>query len=959
MPITRKYLDWKSPALPAAAEYLLARYRQGDEVDLSRVLVVTPVIRAGRRLLELLVQRASEQSLLFTPPEILTEGKLPERLYTPKRQFADDLTHHLAWSRALLKLDPARLAHLAPHPPADDDALGWLDLAEMLARVHRELSADGLDFGHVASRGRELPGFVEEDRWRVLAEIQTAYLRQLDELELWDLQTARLFAIEHHELQTACDVVLLGMVDANVSLRKMLDQVADRVTVLVHAPAELADHFDEHGCLLAERWTEREIAIDDAQVCRVDGPAEQADAAARFLSELGGKYRTDEVVVGLADAKLAPQLQRELAQLGIEARSVEGRRLAETGPYRLIRILAEYAQRRRFVDLAAAARHPDIYDWLREQPDAPPRKVHDLLTSLDEYYGQSLPAQLDGDRLQKEIEFLREAELPRQVQRRQQCEDLLWLLNKLDALCEPLAGPPQALAPWCQGLRGVLSAVYGQRRLNRHVPADHTLLAALQQIIESLNDLEQTPPALAGAVRRQEAMEMLLRPLGGETIPPLARPQAVDLLGWLELALDDAPALVVTSFNDGFVPKNVLADTFLPNHLRRELGLLHNERRYARDAYVLSVLAASRERLQLIVGHRDPEGNPLVPSRLLFATSANRAARRALAYFSALPAARVRRNLFAGDAPPRERSAIEIPLPSAGVPIPTALSVSQFKAYIACPYRFYLAHLLRLSALVDDAAELDGGAFGDLIHDCLQHFGRETDVREQVDPAPIFAYLSDRLDKLAGARYGNRTCRPAIRVQVEQARLRFKTFADWQAERTKSGWLIAYSEDFDQQLSAEIDVDGEPFTLRGRIDRIDYHRDTRQICVLDYKTGDAGKEPDKTHRRRDEWVDLQLPLYRHLLKTVAFDVPFDRAAEPLLGYINLPKDVKSIRERLASWTPDELASADAAAWEIVRNIRARHFWPRNEAPEYDDDFMYLCQDNVLEPWSPSEEGGAR
>jgi ATP-dependent helicase/DNAse subunit B len=196
-------------------------------------------------------------------------------------------------------------------------------------------------------------------------------------------------------------------------------------------------------------------------------------------------------------------------------------------------------------------------------------------------------------------------------------------------------------------------------------------------------------------------------------------------------------------------------------------------------------------------------------------------------------------------------------------------------------------------------------------------------------------------------------------VQVEQARLRFKTFAQWQAERTKSGWLIAYSEDFDQQLSAEIDVDGEPFTLRGRIDRIDYHRDTRQICVLDYKTGDAGKEPDKTHRRRDEWVDLQLPLYRHLLKTVAFDVPFDRAAEPLLGYINLPKDVKSIRERLASWTPDELASADAAAWEIVRNIRARHFWPRNEAPEYDDDFMYLCQDNVLEPWSPSEEGGAR
>lgn len=956
MPITRQYLDWKAPALPAAAEYLLARYRRGDEVDLSQVLVVLPVLRAGRRLLELLVQRTNEQSLLFTPPEIMTEGKLPERLYTPKRPFADDLTQHLAWSRALRQVDPALLAQLAPHPPAADDALGWLELAEMLARVHRELSADTLNFADVARRGRDLPGFVEEDRWLALAEIQAAYLRQLDELELWDVQTARLVAIEQRELQTACDVVLLGMVDANVSLRKMLDQVADRVTVLVHAPAELADHFDDYGCLLAEKWAEREIAIDDAQVRRADGPAEQADVAARFLSELDGKYRTDEVVIGLADSKLAPQLQRELAQLDIEARSVEGRRLAETGPYRLIRILADYAQRERFVDLAAAVRHPDIFDWLREQADAPPRKVYDLLTSLDEYYGQSLPARLDADRLQKEVEFLREAELPRQVQRRQQCEDLLWLLGKLEVLCQPLAGPPQALGPWCQGLRGVLVSVYGQRRLKRHVPADHTLLAALEQIIESLNQLERTPPVLAGPVRRQEAMELLLRPLAGETIPPLALPQAVELLGWLELALDDAPALVVTSFNDGFVPKSVLADAFLPNHLRRELGLLHNERRYARDAYVLSVLVASRERLQLVVGHRDPDGNPLVPSRLLFATSANHAARRALAYFSALPVARTRRNLLAGDAAPLDRSAIEIPLPSASVPVPTALSVSQFKAYIACPYRFYLSHLLRLSALADEAAELDGGAFGDLIHDCLQHFGRETDVREQVDPDAIFAYLSDRLDKLAGARYGNSTCRPAIRVQVEQARLRFKTFAQWQAERTKSGWSIAYSEDFDQQLSTEIDVDGEPFTLRGRIDRIDYHRDTRQICVLDYKTSDTGKDPAKTHRKQDEWIDLQLPLYRHLLKTIAFEIPLNHAAEPLLGYINLPKDVKSIREQLATWTADDLASADAAAWQIVRDIRARKFWPRSAAPEYDDDFMYLCQDKVLDPWAPSGEG---
>ena len=49
------------------------------------------------------------------------------------------------------------------------------------------------------------------------------------------------------------------------------------------------------------------------------------------------------------------------------------------------------------------------------------------------------------------------------------------------------------------------------------------------------------------------------------------------------MALDDSPATVVTSFNDGFVPSSVTADAFLPNRLRQSLGLLHNDRRLARE----------------------------------------------------------------------------------------------------------------------------------------------------------------------------------------------------------------------------------------------------------------------------------------------------------------------------------------------------------------------------------------
>ena len=49
-------------------------------------------------------------------------------------------------------------------------------------------------------------------------------------------------------------------------------------------------------------------------------------------------------------------------------------------------------------------------------------------------------------------------------------------------------------------------------------------------------------PSLASA----EALRFVLRQIDGETIPPPPDHGAIEMLGWLELPLDDAPALVVT-----------------------------------------------------------------------------------------------------------------------------------------------------------------------------------------------------------------------------------------------------------------------------------------------------------------------------------------------------------------------------------------------------------------------------
>ncbi|MEZ6068489.1 MAG: hypothetical protein R3B90_22875 [Planctomycetaceae bacterium] len=123
----------------------------------------------------------------------------------------------------------------------------------------------------------------------------------MDELELWDKQTARLFAIKHEECRTEKRIVLVGAVDLNQAVRRMLDQVAERVTACIHAPESQADWFDEHGCLVPDRWSAAPIDLETGQIHVVQGPLEQAAEVCYQLADLGGKYRPDEIVIGAAD----------------------------------------------------------------------------------------------------------------------------------------------------------------------------------------------------------------------------------------------------------------------------------------------------------------------------------------------------------------------------------------------------------------------------------------------------------------------------------------------------------------------------------------------------------------------------------------------------------------------------------------------------------------------------------
>ncbi len=917
MPIRREFLPWPQPPISAAVAYLVDRYVRGSTLDFSRVIIATTGAEAGRRLLERLVLAAESAQRTVIPPEIVTLGQLPEKLYTPKRPFADDLTQQFAWVKALRALDPTDLSPLLPFPPPEHDRLGYMAIAKLLASLHKELAAARHTFADVLKCGKGIPSFTEQSRWHVLERLQLDYLRRIDELELWDIQTARIEAIRRGECETDRDILLLATVDMTQTLRGMLDapEVINHVTALISAPTDWADRFDAHGCLVPERWIHEVIEIDDERIEVVDGPSDQADAVVRELARYQGRFSADQITVGLADERLVPWIQQRLDECGLAGRFGAGKSLVRSGVCQLLSELTAWLDGRPTTALTALVRHPHLERALRAAG-----ADEALLSQCDTYVSEHLPSRID-ERL------LKAKGTPPWLRN---------LVSTIEQWTAPLQGEARPLGDWAESVVGVLIAIFGQGELHTHDETDRQTLAACDAIQYYCRLWGDVPGTLAPLVTGSEALKLLLESLSGELIPERIAPGSIELLGWLELPLDDAPALVVVGCNEGMVPQSCNGDTFLPNELRRRLQVEDNDQRYARDAYALGVLAATRTELRVIAGRRDSERQPLIPSRLLLASRDSQLAGRTMRFFAPHTSHRplvLPRSI----APGAQQPLFTVPQPRPLTAPIDSMRVTEFRDYIACPYRYYLRHILKLKPFDDAAHELNDAQFGSLIHDVLKAFG-ESDLRDTQQQGTLEDFLSGTLDNLTAERFGGHAM-SAVEVQIEQARRRLQAFARWQVERSRNGFRICYVEHEANQSSFE--VDGRPIHLRGRIDRIDYCNATGRWELLDYKTGRSATSPEDAHYVKNQgWVDLQLPLYLHLAGEL------NLSGQIQLGYILIPEKLDEVQSKLAQWNQAALSEAFEEARRIVRCIRQEIFWPPNhEPPPFSEPFAGICLDD--------------
>jgi len=866
-------------------------------------------------------------------------GVLAPRIFTPDQLIAPNSLADVAssadvaaaWTALLQEIQLEAFAAIFPQLPERRDARWATALAQQFSSLQSQLGEHGLDFTDVA---RTLShGHIEADRWAALANLEGAWKQFLAAKNLRSPNAAKLHASEEFQTPEGVTRVLVaGVIDPLPLSLRVLERWTKTLPVAVLSFGE-PELFDEWGRVREGATDGRALPVGERAGLHV---VRDLKAGAELTASLANGYSgaPSTLAIGAIHPKSTRALQVALSANQLEGHDLSGIPLASTGLGLLASLLLELLTDARPVFIAQIFRHPEFAQFATAKQSWA-SDPSELLRALDDVLNQHLPADLDAL-----LQFAR-GHVSRKTSTDDQTSFALvdlegavrWLVDFTRQMRR--RGVPQSL-------RSALTAIAGARAFDLSQEHDRERAEELEQlgeILEQFTEVEHRFPSLGA----EAAALVLKNALQHAHRFPTDSAVGWDLQGWLELPYEDAPHLVLLGMNEGAIPETIRGDLFLPNSLRETLGLRSNAARARRDQILLEGHLRARQqhgRVDLIVPRAADQGDPLQPSRLLFACTDQELVPRAKLLFAELPPPR---------STPARRAAWRLaPLPYRA---PESFSPSKLKQYLQCPYRYYLRHVLKMEAVETEKHELSAVDFGNLCHYALERLGKDESMREQRDPHALAEYLVAALEAEAAKMLGP-VASFALHVQLESARARLRAAAAVEAAERAEGWRIFACE---QPWTLTF----ESMVINGRIDRIDHNPLTGAYRLIDYKTTDKGKPPEEAHwvRYRDtekhvlpesiftmedrlwRWLDLQLPLY-----LISMREKFGTHVSA--GYFVLPKTKESTAIRLwEQLTPDHLLHAEATTKAIGRAVAQGRFWPPAEKVS-NDDFEYLFPDGI-------------
>ena len=918
------HLSRSQPLLPAVVEHLCAAWKKGA-LDLSQLVAIVPTAEAGRRLREALVERAAARRTAVLSPHIITPELITTWAIQEMPVPATPAEELLTWMNVLTDVPLEECPALFPVPPVSRDAAWARGTAAELLRLRHRLEEGGRN---IAEAERTLgPGHIEAARWRDLARVETRALTALRHAGLHDPLAARINAAARPVLPPGVTRVVVLAVPDPVHLvivaLENLELAGVAVEIVVHA-----DQSDSScgtwGRPSPDHWSTCPIDIPHSTE-RIRLVARPEDEAAALLAAL-----QENAAIGSADPSVAAPLLDAAARAGTAVFDPNGQPLAA---HEITWLLTTFTSLLRTDSATEAVRLLRIPEVLRAAH--PGISAAALLRDWDEFHQQHLPRTLTDAAGLSQHWKPRRSETPSPLH-----SVLAWLREQCRTLRRAADGAP---------LHALLDTLYAEKSFASET-ARALFLDALELWQEALDSTAQAAARTGFAADALTLLETAAHLLRDARLYPDNAAAAPELSGWLELPWQDAPHLCIAGLNEGLAPDGVTGDPWLPDSIRALLDLKTNAIRLARDSFLLTTLIESRRAhgsVTLLAARESSDGDPLKPSRLLLRCPDEELAARALRLFpdGEMEAAR--------PSPPSWHRAwlLRPPAPDAEATVFQKLSVTQFADYLACPFRFYLKHVLRMEPFDAARDEMDPRDFGSLIHDTLQALHENEAMRDSADEPAIAAFLDETIQSLTTRRYGRDVALPLV-VQLESARNRLRKLAEIHAAERAAGWRVEHTEvSFPELPENKEPVMIEDMLIGGRIDLIERRADTAQRRVIDYKTSAKGAKPFEAHLKKvtghhdypawqlcdyegkpHRWINLQLPLYASIVSRLP-----GNSDGALAGYINMPPALSETAVNMwPELTDAMIRSALDCARGVIRSIRAGIFWPPAPRMEYDD-----------------------
>jgi ATP-dependent helicase/nuclease subunit B len=852
----------------ALQDYLVARAGPGDLVLIPHQRLAHQ-IRHRQRLAALAAGLPAWEPLtLYTLNAWWSE--LFRGLW-PQAALASPLVRLALWRQALTA---------APPPPGPTPALAW---AEALDEAHTILCR------HALAGGAALLAAGEDDSplitWRRrVTRIFTGLLRQGGWLSPGELPAYLTAALEQDRIKLPPRLLVAGLETPAPTEALWLQAVSRRTRVV---------HLQVRG----------DLANVDQAAAFPDPAQELHWVAARLveLAESGQPLHRLAVTAPDIDA-YTPHLRRVLAELlgppnspaGWAYNFSRGPDLSTTPLFQAARLpLAFAAARERREDLVSLLLSP-YYGAVQVQGGPPAR--WDLI--------------FRERRLDRGWEQLRQA-----VLRSRPSEAEAALLARLDRVWNSFSGPPVPAGEWRRRLEAAWRELGFPRGLSE------AEWEPWQRLSDLLPDLET---ALGDAkLTAGEFLEWLT--LGAQRLilpGPGIQAAGIQVLGLLEMRGLDFAQVFCLGMNSGTLPAPPRPLPLLAAAEKRLVlgGTYQSQHLFAAELFHNLLGAAPRLTLTRprVVNEEERVSTPLYPGEWRQAD---------LAVLSLPNPAWLRspaiQAVFHAPAAPAFPGYSD---PALDVPLPGEISLSQVSAALSCPCRFLLETLLKIRELPEIEAGLDPRERGQMLHDVLARFTTTFQEVLEADQAWDPARARELLRE--AAREALAPVSHDLHWQAEADRWLGETGLLWEwlrreEERFAAGWRWQGAEVAFQDLRGR----DWPFSLRGRIDRLDYHPEDADLVVWDYKSGDIPKKG----KVLDDGEESQLPCY--LLAVEEGRVPVPPAAAALrAGFIGLKSPrPQHLRHEDFSATPAKWREAAAAFAARVaalgRRLAAGDFGP--------------------------------